>query len=103
MCFARSSRAKAERGKRRREEGLRAALDSPKKVGAAHVRETDPAPTSGARAPVAELADAHRVQPCGQSGRPSPSRGWVTTFNRGCDSNTECQRNEKRREKTRPA
>jgi hypothetical protein len=70
------------------EEDIRAALDDPNKAGAAEALDGFTAPTSSGRAPVAELVDAHGLQPCDQSGRPSPSLGWGTTFNPVCDSNT---------------
>lgn len=62
------------------EEGVGAALDGPKKVGAGGTLSGATAPTScNLRAPMVEMADTHVLQPCDHFGRPGPSPGWGTT------------------------
>ena len=65
----------AERRKQR-EEGLRAALIGPERVGTAHF-DRSPVPTFSALcAPVLELADRRDLQSRAHSGRPGPIPGW---------------------------
>lgn|ERR1700733_1823229 len=69
-----------EIGENCHDEGLRAALDGPKKVGTPNPAKVPCVPTScNFRAPVAELVYAHGLQPCDHSGLPGPNPGWGTT------------------------
>lgn len=83
------------------EEGFRAALDSPEKVGAGESLNGSTAPTSDNDfAPVLELVDSRDLHSRGLINHlgPTPSRG--TNFSPAeniCDSNTKWRRNEKLR------
>ena len=87
-------------GRRKHEEGSRAALDSPKQVGAATRVNVSAAPISGPCAPVLELADGRGLQPRAHSGRPGSIPGWGTTFtpvgNLRDNTTKRCPRNKNR-------
>ena len=64
------------------EEGVRAMLNGPNKVGTGEVLGGITAPTFSAflRPPVLELADRRGLQPRAHSGRPGSIPGWGTIF-----------------------
>lgn len=64
------------------EEGVRAALDGPHKVGTARPSKTDSVPTfSVLCAPVLELADRRDLHSRALIRRPGSSPGWGTSHN----------------------
>lgn len=63
------------------EEGPRAALNGPDKVGTGDVLAGITVPTfSNHSAPVSEVADERGLQPRAQSGHPGPNPGWGIPF-----------------------
>ncbi len=60
--------------------------------------------SSALRAPVAEMVDAHGLQPCDHSGRPGPTPGWGTNLcpsRKLCDIKLRCVKNPRRNNERR--